>query len=131
MNGRTRGGFSLVEVLVAVVILGVGLLGVAGLSAGVGSLTRRSTAETEQTVVAQQVLEHMLAEPFGTYARGPGAIADTTLTIAGRDYTVSRRVSSVNARVDRVRVIVEGKLGFGPDTFASRSHDPLPPPSSP
>lgn len=131
MSRGAEHGFSLVEVLVAVVILGIGLLGVAALSSGVGALTRRGTAETEQTVAAQQVMEHMLEEPYGTYPRGTGAIADTVITVSGRDYDVSRAVFSVSARVDSVRVIVEGKLGFGPDTFRSRKYERLPPPTSP
>lgn len=124
-------GFSLVELLVAAVILGVGLMAIAGLSAGVGELTRRSTVETEQTVAGLQVLEHMVTEPFGTYPRGAGAIADTTLTVSDRFYTVSRAVFPVTSRVDSLRVIVEGALGFGPDTFRTRKYDRLPPPTNP
>lgn len=128
---RAERGFSLVEVLIAVVILGVGLLAVAGISSGVADLTRRSTVETEQTMAAQQMLEEMINEGFGAYPRGAGAIADTTLTVAGRSYTVTREVFSVSSRIDSVRVIVEGKLNFGPDTFRTRMYEHLPPPSSP
>lgn len=126
-----QGGFSLVEVLVAVVILAVGLLAVAGISSGVASLTHRSTVETEQTVAAQQMLEKMVSDTFGHYPRGAGAIADTTLTVAGHDYTVTREVFSVSDRVDSLRVIVEGKGRFGPDTFRSRMYQTLDAPTEP
>lgn len=121
-----QGGFSLVEVLVAVVILAVGLLAVAGISSGVASLTHRSTVETEQTVAAQQVLEQMIGAGFGA-----AAPPDTTITVAGHDYMVTGEVIPVTSRIEGLRVVVEGRLTSGPDTFRSRRYETLDAPAAP
>lgn len=59
---RTTSGLSLVEVAVALFLLAAGLLALASLAASVGAHTKRSVLHTEQTLVARERLEQVLAE---------------------------------------------------------------------
>lgn len=73
---RTEGGFTLIEALIAIVILSFGLIGVANLfvvatvSNSTGNITTVTTAE------ANLVVEKLKAVPFNTlFAAVPGATA--------------------------------------------------------
>lgn len=127
---RLEAGFGLVEMLVAVVILGFGLLAVAGMTLGVAQQTQGSAVRSDQAMAAQQVIEHMIGEPYGTFPAGV-AVDDTTISVRGHPYEVSRAVYEASARVDSLRVIVAGKGVVGPDTFRARLYEPKPPPTAP
>lgn len=60
---RRQGGFSLLEVLIAVVVLSIGLLGIAGLQT-YSLQTNQSAAQVSQaTFLAQDILDRMRANP--------------------------------------------------------------------
>lgn len=117
-------GFGLVEALVAAVILAVGLLAVGGIALGVASQSRNATLRTDQAMIGQQILEHVIGEPFGTYPAGTNM--DTAVTIRGRDYTATLIVEDGPVRVDNVSVVVPGKMGLPPDTFRALIAAPPP-----
>lgn len=117
-------GFGLVEALVAAVILAVGLLAIGGIALGVASQSRNATFRTDQAMLGQQVLEHVITAPFGTYPAGTNM--DTAVTIRDRDYTVTLTVQDGPVRVDEVSVIVPGKMGLPPDTFRGLIAEPPP-----
>lgn len=64
MKARTQKGISLVEVLVAVLILGVGLLGLAGLQANALRNTQSAYLSTEASILAYDFLDQ--ARALGT-----------------------------------------------------------------
>jgi prepilin-type N-terminal cleavage/methylation domain-containing protein len=63
----TRGGLTLVEVLVAIVILGVGILALSGSSSLITRMIGRGKAETHAALAASQRMEQLrLAARAGT-----------------------------------------------------------------
>lgn len=62
---KTR-GFTLIEVLVALLVLGIGLLGVAGLQSATLGLNHGSYMRSQATVLAQDVVDRMRANQRGT-----------------------------------------------------------------
>ena len=89
-RSRRRGsaGFSLIEVLVALLILSVGLLGLAGLQTKSLKDTHQSYLRTQATLDAYQILDCIRANPtnVGNYAIALGATPGTT-SIADQDLT--------------------------------------------
>jgi type IV pilus assembly protein PilV len=65
---KASAGFSLVEVLISIVILSIGLLGMAGLTAASLNGTNESYYRSQATVLADDILDRMRANPAA--ARG-------------------------------------------------------------
>jgi prepilin-type N-terminal cleavage/methylation domain-containing protein len=84
-GGRTRlasgrGGFSLVEVVVAMLVLTVGLL---GLAAGTGWVIRSvevARIETARAAALQTGIEQVRATPFEDLANGSATVGDYEVT---------------------------------------------------
>jgi len=66
MSMKHTRGFTLIEVLVALLVLGIGLLGVAGLQSATLGLNHGSYLRSQATVLAQDVADRMRANPRGT-----------------------------------------------------------------
>lgn len=84
---RGSGGFTLLEVMVAIVILAIALLGLAGLqviSVGGNSL---ATQITEATTLAQDQLEQLITTPFATLV-ALGTVANNVVGVTGVTYNV-------------------------------------------
>ncbi len=94
-------GFTLVEVLVAVLVLSVGVLGVAGLTLGVARESRRSARETARTLAAQRALDSIRRVGFAGAADGR-----STLLLDGEEWTVTWQVVREAAGLKRVDVRV-------------------------
>ena len=69
-SGPSRGGFTLVEVIFALVILTVGILAVAALSATSIWQTRRGDDLTNSALAAARVLDGVAVLPFDSVAVG-------------------------------------------------------------
>jgi type IV pilus assembly protein PilV len=59
LSGKSQRGFTMIEVLIAVLILAIGLLGVAGVQLVSMQQTVNSTLRTEATMYAQTVAERL------------------------------------------------------------------------
>lgn len=72
-------GFTLIEVLIAVLVLGIGLLGVAGLQSVALSMNQGSYVRTQATVLARDISDRMRANRQaaidGAYDMSAGASA--------------------------------------------------------
>jgi len=84
-------GFTLIEVLIAIVVLSVGLLGVAGLTIGIIKGNLYSKNVTSATVVGEQMIE--AARRVG-YTNANTLAGTDTVSMGGTSYT---RVTSVNS----------------------------------
>lgn len=65
ISKKSTAGFTLIEVLIALVVLSIGLLGVATLQAKSQQFSRNAYLNTQATVIAHDMLERMRANPAG------------------------------------------------------------------
>jgi prepilin-type N-terminal cleavage/methylation domain-containing protein len=73
-----RAGFSLIEVLIAMVILAVGLLAIEAMAIGASRMVAGGDRNTEYTLLATQRLETQLLRVRGTTTQNPQA-SDSTV----------------------------------------------------
>lgn len=64
MRNHPRGGFTIVEVLIAIVILAVGMLALATTSIFATTQVRVADLKTEESLAVQQIIEQMRSIPF-------------------------------------------------------------------
>ncbi len=83
IRARKRSGFSLAELVVAVVILSVGILSMAGTSTWVVRQITLSKLSTERAVARQSAVEGVMAGPFANVVGGSGTFGrfDVTWTV--------------------------------------------------
>ncbi|WP_419858038.1 type IV pilus modification PilV family protein [Candidatus Palauibacter irciniicola] len=94
-------GFSLVEVLLAIVVTSVGVLGAAGVVLGVGSQALRAAWETEHALAGRNAVESLVRAGHAAAASRTSA-AD----IGGRRFDVSLDVTARSPRLKHARVTV-------------------------
>ena len=103
MSGPTinREGFSLVEVIVAILVLSFGLLAMAASTGYVATQLRSTTWDTQRNLARQQVMEQLKATIFANVA------TNTTGRAIGQ-YTVRWNVTNLNSAQRRVQLITTG-----------------------
>jgi prepilin-type N-terminal cleavage/methylation domain-containing protein len=74
MVGHKESGFTLVEVIVAIVILAVGLLGMAGTTAVVLRQLTAADLSTQRAMALQTTLEKLRATPFDSVQAGSDSV---------------------------------------------------------
>lgn len=62
---KSMRGFTLVEVMVALLVLGIGLLGVAGLQSATLGMNHASYLRSQATVLAEDITDRMRSNPRG------------------------------------------------------------------
>lgn len=123
--GSDQAGFGLVEAMVAILVLSVGLIAVAGITLAVAQQSRASTYTTEQTMVGQEVMESYLDEGFGGLTAGS---TDSTVAVGPRTYDLEIVVTDVGPRARRVELSVSGQENTGAVSLSSLVHKPRPVP---
>lgn len=88
-RGVGRRGFTLIELMVAVLLIGVGLMGLAALSTTVTRANVHSSGLTTASALAQERIEQFRAEPYGSIVSGSDARA-----VDGVQYTRTWGVSA-------------------------------------
>lgn len=117
----SQAGFGLVEALIAFVILSVGLLAIAGIALSVAAQTHDAAYVTDQDMAAQQVLEVTATSQFSSV---PAGTSDTTVSVGGNSYTVTRTVTQVSPRTKKVQVDVPGQPGEADETMVTYLYAP-------
>ncbi len=92
-RGR-KAGFSLVEVIIAIVILAVGVLGLAGTTAYIVRQITLSDLLTERAVALQRVIEDISALPFDSVKSGTD-----TIGLFDVKWTVTKASTSASIQV--------------------------------
>lgn len=77
-DGRFQGGTTLVEVLVAMLILAIGLLGLVGLQTNSLRNTQDAYLRTQATIFAEDMIERMRSNPQGVTVGGYMASSGTS-----------------------------------------------------
>ena len=112
---RDDSGLGLIEVIIAMIILSIGMMAIAGISLQVGTQNKLSTFQTDQSLAAQQVMESLQRQGYAAAVSGTD-----TVTVGNRVYTVTRSVSTAAARVKLVQLTVQSSNGVTARTFAGR-----------
>lgn len=90
-----RSGFSLVELVVAVIILAVGVLGLAGTTAFVVRQVAHADVVTERSAAFQTSIENIRATPYASIAPGSRTVGSFNVTWAIVDSTIHTKTVSV------------------------------------
>lgn len=104
---RRQGGFSLIEVMIAILVLGVGLLGFAMLQAMNLRFTQSANHRTQATNLAYDLLDQMRAnrheaDQYVDATFAPGAVANTVCSRpTGADATVENNIARWQCQVAR------------------------------
>lgn len=96
-NRRSR-GFTLLEVLIAVVILGVGLLGLAGLLMVSVRTNQSAYLRTQASFLAQSMADRMKANSFAVWGGGYNATVPTASGNAGTNSVCPCNANQIAAR---------------------------------
>ena len=97
----STGGFTLVEVMVALVILAVGALALTHLSLSVAVLMQQSSAKTELIALAENRLESVQARAYADI--DPGVEQDT-VSVRGKAYVRRVTITAPNARTRQIAI---------------------------
>ena len=113
------GGFTLVEVMVALVILAVGALSLAQVSLSIAALMQQSSAKTELIALAENRLESVQARPFADI--DPGVEQDT-VPVRGKPYVRRVTITAPNARTRQIAIDLSSSneaLRYSTQTYVS------------
>lgn len=118
---RHNDGFTLMEVLVAMVVLTLGLLGLSNFTIGVIKGNSYSKNVTTATVVAQQQIEQ--AQRIG-YANANDLAGTATVSMGGVNFTRTTTVSNSTPAVNMKTLVVSvswnpGNYSVGLNTIIS------------
>lgn len=123
---RGEAGFGLIEAMIALVMLAIGLIAVAGLALTVAAQTRLAAWQTDQALVGQLVLERVHREGYAAATSGT-----ETVSMGGNAYSVTLTVTNPSPRVKQVDALVSGVGTLDPKTFTTRLYQPRPLPPAP
>ena len=99
-------GFGIVEALMAVTILVIGLLAVSGLTLATSAQAQIADLRSDQMTAGQTVIEDLRRAGFDLAASGVD-----TVTSGGRQFYVTRTVTTLNARTKSINVLVAPASG--------------------
>ena len=111
-DATSTGGFTLVEVMVALVILAVGALALTQLSLSIAVLMQQSTAKTELISLAENRLESVQARDYADIL--PGVETDT-VSVRGKAFIRRITITAPNARTREI--VVDLHSSFDPLTY--------------
>lgn len=114
-----QSGLGLIEVLIAMILLAVGMMAIAGISLQVAAQNTESTWQTDQALAAQLVMERLHRSGYASATTGTD-----TVSIGNRQYVVNRIVTSPAPRVKNVQLTVVSPLGRTANrVFVSRMYE--------
>lgn len=109
-------GVTLIEVVVAIVVLAIGLLAVAGMAGAVATQTRMGGGVTGQAAAGQDVLEELQTKGYDHPDLAAGSSGTRQVTVSSRTYTVSYEVTQAATDLKEVVAVVESTRELPADT---------------
>ena len=113
---RPVGGFTLIEVMGALVIFSLGVLMVLQVSGALGTQMRLAGARSELAILVGERLDSLSALPVGSLT--PGTTVDT-VTAEGLDFEQTVIITSVTAVLAKIDVSLVPVAGAGPSNSAT------------
>jgi len=110
-HARDRSGFTLIEVMGALVIFTVGVLGALQLSDGLGERLDRAALRTRVVEAVHEQVDSLRSVGYATLSTGSPPPA---VTLSGRNYRIDRTVAQYSPLVKRIAVAIEPVSGSGP-----------------
>ena len=95
MSPRHEGGFTLVEVIVATIVLAAGLLGLAGATAQVIRQATLADLMTERAYAVQSVVEQVQATSFASVASGSDSVGSFSMSWGATSESAASKVVTV------------------------------------
>ena len=90
-----RAGFTMVEVIIAVVVLAVGVLGMAGTTAYIVRQITLADVMTERAVALQTVVEQLQSVPFANVGSGKDTVGIFTISWTSLSESATSRLVTV------------------------------------
>ena len=119
-NTRNNKGFTLIEVLVAMVILSVGLLGTAALITGIINSNKLSNRISTATVLAQDKMEDIKRDGYSNAGNEPKTSLPSPYDKYEREVTVVDNSPSSGMKTVTVEVYWESSKSVTLKTILSR-----------
>lgn len=111
-SGPSRGGFTLIEVIGALVIFSLGVLMVIQLSGALSSQMEYAAKSSELVALGQERVDSLESVPFASLTVGSSQQA---ITVRGAGYTLTATVSTVTGVLKRIDVtLAPVTAGMGP-----------------
>ena len=126
-----RGGFTIVETLVAIIVLSFGVLALASSVGGITRMMSNGQRKTRATTIATSVLDSLRNKAYSAIPKCSGLVdGSTTGTLLyGNNYTSTWTVASTNSGTSRQVVVrVDYRVGTRAhaDTLVAFIHPPCP-----
>jgi prepilin-type N-terminal cleavage/methylation domain-containing protein len=114
MTNRSRGGFTIVEVLIAIIMLSIGVLALASSSGTITRMMHDGRSRTDLAAVAQSVLDSLRTQAYSGGYPSCSALANGTMATPPRPgMTVGWEVTGDPATQLNLKVRVGYRSGRG------------------
>jgi len=127
---RNRRGFTIVETLVAVIVLSIGILALASTVGGITRMMSSGQQKTRAATVAASILDSLRNKAYSEIPKCSGlSNGSKTTSLYGTSYASSWTISATGAGTSRdVRIQVAYRVGtrVQGDTLLSTIHPPCP-----
>jgi prepilin-type N-terminal cleavage/methylation domain-containing protein len=99
---RSRSGFGLIEIMVALVVATIGMLGLAGMLLQVGRRATQLSGQNSRAAVATQVMNRIAALPYDKLSSAAGCT-----TVSGAPFSYTQCVSVLDgAGYKSIRLVI-------------------------
>lgn len=115
-GGTWDSGFTLIEIVAALLLFSLGVLMVIGMSGGLGTQIQYAAISSELVVVAQERLDSLETEPPESLVLGTDV---DTVAVGGRSYERSVTISRYSPLVREIVISLESVTGSGPSYSAT------------
>jgi type IV pilus modification protein PilV len=112
MSARSESGFTLIEVMIAIIMLTVGVLALSTSSGAVTKMMYSGRMRTDAAMIAQSVMDSLRARVFATTASQCNLLTSATLSPPQRGYTATVDVGGTG---NKRSVIVTVRYRLGTD----------------